>query len=117
MNCKPGDLAICISGRHQGKIGTVIGAFTHGMCGGVRFEDIPANAGTVWIFEAAGVFEVGGIEYKQGPFSDSQLRPVSGLSEPDGIGHEEVRSTRQAGDLREKDKGHERRWKLKVGME
>jgi hypothetical protein len=82
MNCKPGDIAICISGRHEGKIGTVISPFAGGMCGGVPFDRIPADAGLIWVFEAAGVFEVGGIEYKQGPFADSQLKPVSGLPDP-----------------------------------
>lgn len=81
MNCKPGDIAICIKGRHEGKIGTVVAPFIGGSCGGVEFSRIPPDVGHVWIFEAAGHFEVQGRLIKQGPFPDSWLKPVSGLPE------------------------------------
>jgi len=82
MNCKPGEIAIVIKGRHEGKIGTVIGPFEGGECGGVEFSRIPASEGHIWVFEAAGTWEVRGEHFKQGPFPDGWLRPISGLPEP-----------------------------------
>ncbi|NHZ94583.1 KOW motif-containing protein [Massilia sp. CCM 8734] len=78
MNCKPGDMAICVEGRHKGRIGTVVELFAGGKCGGVDFFNIPAGLGPIWVFEAPGGFTLDGKTITEGPFPDAWLRPIAG---------------------------------------
>jgi hypothetical protein len=83
MNVKPGDLAICTHGRHTGKIGTVLRAWTPGQAiDGKLWADAPPELAPFWVIEAAGYFvHPNGKSDKRGPFPDSWLRPVSGIPE------------------------------------